>query len=160
MNLTAPAPDLSIPATLQAEVEKIKNQLTLDEAESIRLRRLIISEEYTITQISNQKQELTTQVTTLKQEFTTALEAKEKITKEVAEAQATLEQLNAQIVERKNELQGLGEDQAQKETELLALQEKLSAREKEQADRETIHAQSVADHQAKKQILAETLNKI
>lgn len=56
--INQPQEDIALPENLKKAIEKSKNIVTINEAEALRLKSLIVSSEYTVSQLHNQEVEL------------------------------------------------------------------------------------------------------
>lgn len=84
------------------QMEQLRNQATIYEQESIRYQKLVIAEEYKLSQILSQTKE--------------AQENSKKVQDELTAKKAELEQLNADLTEARTEAKKLADDKLDFET--------------------------------------------
>lgn len=117
MSLEQPQADIVLPIDLQNAINNARNIVTINQAESERLKGLIQSQEYSIMQLHNQMTESQTKLDAI----LTDVEAKTNI---LADLTAKCEAANTELVNTQNETDILKADLA---VELAAHDERLKA---------------------------------
>lgn len=134
--INQPQEDIKIPENLKKAIENSRNIVTINEAESARLRSLIISSEYTIRQLHNQEVDLDEKIKILTGTLDILEDQKLDLEKYISDAEKELEEVKKNSLKRKEEIEllNIGLDKKDKENELY--KKDLDEKKKEIEDKE------------------------
>lgn len=157
MITSQPQENPNIPENLKAQVEAVKNQITLGEAEVNRLNTLITSSRYTIDQLVTQKKSLDEQTANGVLESAT-------LNTEIAKLKSDKSSLELHLEDLKSSIQFREDGLAERESNIVSEENKLSLHrdslEKDvvqlSKDKEQFHADKLV-HELKVQKLKKAL---
>lgn len=92
--IISPESNVALPDKLQASIDAARNNVTILEAEVNRLKGIVTAEQYTISQLTNQKAELNSQLEDIKKLKESGIKELESITNDAKELTTKLLELN------------------------------------------------------------------
>lgn len=125
MNILQPLENPNIPVNLTREIESVRNQITLGQAEVDRLSALAISEQYVVGEIGKQKTELLKQLDELNSAIVAATDNLNALKEQAENLNASNIEMDKIIIEKNNTLSERENLLNGKADELRTLEENL-----------------------------------
>ena len=127
--INQPQENPNIPGDLVKTIEAVRNQITIGEAEVVRLRGLVVAENYTVVELNKAKQALTEETEVLEATKTSLQEEKASLTAEVMAARADVKEVEKEQAELVTKLDARSAELDEKDRDLRAGAADLAVRE-------------------------------